>query len=84
MAKPRTLANTVSTGGPLATPGEVDLPGGVQGSIPYQSAANQTALLAPGTAGQALLSGGPDANPQWGTAGITTNRAAAMAIVFGG
>lgn len=68
MAKPRTLANTVADGGPLATPGEVDLPGGVQGSVPYQSAPNQTALLAPGTAGHVLTSGGPGANPTWAAA----------------
>lgn len=68
MAKPRTLANTVADGGPLATPGEIDLPGGVQGSVPYQSAPNQTALLAPGTAGQVLTSGGAGANPSWQTA----------------
>ena len=40
-----------------------NIAGGVQGSIPYQSAANVTALLAPGTAGQVLVSGGPSANP---------------------
>jgi hypothetical protein len=84
MSKAKTLAGTVSTGGVLATPGEIDLPGGVQGSVPYQSAAGQTALLAPGLAGEALLSGGPDANPSWGQAGISTGKAIAMAIVFGG
>lgn len=82
MAKPRVLANTVANGGPLATAGQVNLPGGVQGSVPYQSGVGQTALLAPGTAGQALLSGGAGANPSWGTAGISTGKAIAMAIVF--
>ena len=43
----------------------VDLIGGAQGSVPYQSAANVTALLAPGTAGQVLTSGGSGANPSW-------------------
>ena len=44
----------------------VDLIGGVQGSVPYQSAVNTTALLAPGTSGQVLISGGTGANPSWG------------------
>ena len=44
----------------------IDLIGGVQGSVPYQSAANTTTLLAPGTSGQVLISGGAGANPSWG------------------
>lgn len=68
MTKAKTLADTVSTGGPLATPGAVNLPGGSQGSVPYQSAAGVTALLAPGTAGHVLTSGGAGANPTWAAA----------------
>ena len=45
----------------------VDLIGGVQGSVPYQSATNTTSLLAPGTAGQVLTSGGVGADPTWAT-----------------
>ena len=45
----------------------VDLIGGVQGSVPYQSAANTTSLLAPGTVGQVLTSGGAGADPTWET-----------------
>ena len=37
-----------------------------------------------GTSGQALLSNGSGAAPSWGTAGISTGKAIAMAIVFGG
>jgi len=37
-----------------------------------------------GTSGQALLSNGSAAAPSWGTAGISTGKAIAMAIVFGG
>ena len=44
----------------------IDLIGGVQGSVPYQSATNVTTLLAPGTSGQVLISGGAGANPSWG------------------
>lgn len=65
MTKAKTLADTVSTGGPLATPGAVNLPGGAQGSVPYQSAAGVTALLAPGTSGQVLTSAGAGAPPTW-------------------
>lgn len=37
-----------------------------------------------GTAGQALVSQGSGAAPVWGSAGISTGKAIAMAIVFGG
>ena len=37
---------------------------GTAGSLPYQSAANATAFVAPGTAGQILISAGTSA-PQW-------------------
>jgi len=36
-----------------------------------------------GTSGQALLSAGSGAAPVWGTAGITTGKAIAMAMIFG-
>ena len=45
----------------------IDLIGGAQGSVPYQSAANTTTLLAPGTAGQVLTTHGAGANPTWET-----------------
>lgn len=37
-----------------------------------------------GTSGQALLSQGTGAAPTWGSAGISTGKAIAMSIVFGG
>jgi hypothetical protein len=37
-----------------------------------------------GTAGQALISQGSGSAPAWGSAGISTGKAIAMAIVFGG
>jgi hypothetical protein len=37
-----------------------------------------------GTTGQALISSGSGAPPTWGSAGISTGKAIAMAIVFGG
>jgi hypothetical protein len=39
--------------------------GGVFGSIPYQNGVSTTAMLAPGTADQALISGGTGAAPKW-------------------
>jgi hypothetical protein len=36
-----------------------------------------------GTAGQALISGGSGAAPTWGTAGVSTGKAIAMAMIFG-
>lgn len=47
--------------------GAVNLPGGLGGSIPYQSAANTTAMLANGTAGQVLTSNGTTLAPSWTT-----------------
>lgn len=62
----------------------VDLIGGVQGSVPYQSATNTTSLLAPGTAGQVLTSGGAGANPSWQNAsgGISAGQSIAFDLVF--
>ena len=36
-----------------------------------------------GTSGQALVSGGSGAAPSWGSAGVSTGKAIAMAMVFG-
>ena len=44
-----------------------NIAGGSGGSIPYQSAANTTALLANGTAGQVLTSAGTTLAPTWTT-----------------
>lgn len=44
-----------------------NLAGGAQGSVPYQSAAGTTALLAAGTSGQVLTTQGAGANPTWST-----------------
>lgn len=58
--------------------------GGVQGSIPFQSATNATTFLAPGTSGQVLTSQGAGANPAWTTptTGITAGKSIAFTIVF--
>lgn len=45
----------------------INLAGGLAGQIPYQTAVDTTALLAAGTLGQVLLSGGA-APPTWGSA----------------
>lgn len=42
----------------------LNISGGTAGSIPYQTAANTTALVAPGTAGYVLVSNGTAA-PSW-------------------
>lgn len=44
----------------------LDLLGSTQGDVLYRSASGWT-VLAPGTSGQALLTGGGAANPSWGT-----------------
>ena len=61
----------------------VDLIGGAQGSVPYQTAANTTALLAPGTAGQVLTTHGAGANPTWtNSSGISAGQSIAFDLVF--
>ncbi len=53
-----------------------NLAGGLGGSIPYQSSANTTVMLANGTAGQVLTSNGGTTAPSWTTLtgwGITGN-----------
>lgn len=69
-----------SVGAPLAT----------RGSMYFADEAGQTAILGPGTAGQAVLSGGPGADPFWGTPGavvddeVSLAEAIAAAIGLGG
>ncbi|HOU95686.1 MAG TPA: hypothetical protein PLN06_03570 [Bacteroidales bacterium] len=58
-ASTATLATTATTANNLA--------GGLGGSIPYQSAANTTAMLANGSLGQVLTSGGGTNPPTWTT-----------------
>lgn len=60
-----------------------NLAGGGVGYVPYQSASGTTAFLDAGTAGQALVSNGTGNAPSWGTAGITTGKSIAMAMIFG-
>ncbi|MBV5322718.1 MAG: hypothetical protein JZU60_02650 [Ilumatobacteraceae bacterium] len=49
-----------------------NLAGGLGGSVPYQTAAGATALLANGTAGQLLKSNGTTLAPSWTSAGTGT------------
>lgn len=46
--------------------------GGGIGSIPYQSAANTTAMLSPGASGRYLRSNGPSAAPSWEIGGLNS------------
>lgn len=60
------------------------LTGGGAGQLAYQSAANTTAFVSAGTSGQLLQSNGTSA-PSWFTPNyVSTGKAIAMAIVFGG
>ena len=43
----------------------INLVGGEQGSVPYQSSTNSTTFLSPGTPGQVLITGGGGENPYW-------------------
>ena len=80
------LVSTVSTGtAPLTVTSTTPVPnlsilgnaatstnlsGGSAGTLPYQSAANTTAMLAAGTSGQLLVSGGAG-SPAWSTPNAT-------------
>jgi hypothetical protein len=59
-----TGAVTINVTGTVAEASNIA--GGSGGSVPYQSAANTTSLLSPGTSGQALISNGSGA-PSWNT-----------------
>jgi hypothetical protein len=61
-----TTANTFCQGNDSRLSDARNVTGGSAGTIPYQTAANTTAQLAAGTAGQALLSNGTSA-PVWTT-----------------
>jgi hypothetical protein len=52
-----------------------NIAGGLGGQIPYQSAANTTALLANGTAGQVLTSAGTTLAPTWATPAVSNVKA---------
>jgi hypothetical protein len=47
-----------------------NISGGVQGSIPYQSSTDSTAMLPPDTAGKILSTNGPNAAPSWVEVGV--------------
>jgi hypothetical protein len=52
------------------------------GAVAYGTSSGGIAFTAAGTSGQALLSNG-SGTPTWGTAGISTGKSIAMAMVFG-
>jgi hypothetical protein len=58
-----------------------NLTGGSAGTLPYQSAANTTAMLAAGTAGQVLTSNGASA-PTWATTIWENDQAVLASRIF--
>jgi hypothetical protein len=68
-----TITNEVVTGTKGAL--DVNLAGGTTGQLHYQSAANTTACVGPGTSGQILVSGGAGAPVYTNTSSIYVNRA---------
>jgi len=67
-------APTWGTAGASTT--ATNLAGGSNGTVPYQSAAGTTQMLAAGTSGQSLLSSGAGA-PTWGTPALATSATSA-------
>lgn len=61
--------NQNTTGNATTATTATHLSGGLGGSIPYQTAANTTAMLANGTVGQVLTSNGTTLAPSWTTVG---------------
>ena len=59
-----TVSGALSGNATTATT-STNIAGGAGGSLPYQSAANTTAMLANGTAGQFLMSNGTTLAPSW-------------------
>jgi hypothetical protein len=74
----------IANGGTNNANGTANIAGGTIGAIPYQSAANTTAVLAAGTAGQLLQSGGAGA-PSWvnAPAGVSGGTASYVARFTG-
>ena len=66
---------------PIANGGTNSTATPTAGTVPYGTG-TAIAYTAAGTAGQALLSNG-SSPPTWGTAGITTGKSIAMAMIFG-
>ena len=78
-----TITNEVVTG----TRGsiDVDLAGGQQYSLVYQTAANQTGFLAPGTAGFILQTNSSNSAPSWvSTSSLNAGNATTATNLFGG
>lgn len=84
---PAAITGTTITGtslvGPLTGTASLatSLTGGAGGTIPYQSSANTTAMLANGSAGEVLTSAGTTAAPTWEIAGVTSPAGAVTAYV---
>ena len=75
--------NQSTTGNANTATTSTNIAGGAIGTIPYQSAANTTAMLAAGTSGQVLKSNG-SAAPSWGSLSIATDITGTMPVEKGG
>jgi hypothetical protein len=71
--------NQSTTGNATTATTATNLAGGSAGTVPYQSAAGTTAMLAAGTAGFLLQSNGAAA-PSWVTAPVANNGTLTMAV----
>lgn len=75
--------NQSTTGNASTATTSTNIAGGAIGTIPYQSAANTTAMLAAGTSGEVLKSNG-SAAPSWGSLSIATDITGTMPVEKGG
>jgi hypothetical protein len=75
--------NQNTTGTAATATRATNISGGSIGSVPYQTAANTTAMLSAGTAGQFLKSNGAAA-PVWGAVNMSTDLTGTLPVDKGG
>jgi hypothetical protein len=75
--------NQNTTGNAATATRATNLASGSAGSVPYQTAANTTAMLSAGTAGQFLKSNGAAA-PVWGAVNMSTDLTGTLPVDKGG
>ncbi len=77
------VANTAALAAPLTAATANNLSGGSAGTVPYQTAAGSTAMLAAGIAGRVLTTNGAAA-PTWSLVNLTSSATGTLPIANGG
>lgn len=77
------VANTAALAGTINAATATNIAGGAAGTVPYQSAAGATAMLAAGTAGRVLTANG-SAAPSWNTIDLSGTLSGTLPVASGG